>query len=435
MNHALREPNGRWTVTLRRYRVALGLAAVVLLLWAGTAVAAEVAGGDTYHLPRGEVVADDLYVSGDEVIIDGTVNGDLVAAGGYVEVNGVVTGDLIAVGGAVVVNGAVQDDARLAGGGIIVAGSVGDDLFVAGGGGGWPGAFAIPMTIGKRTLPQGIQLMPQAAVSGDAYLAGGQGTLAGSVGGDLWVGMGAAVFTGHVAGDATLNAQTLTVGDAAQVQGTLTTSSANAVAVPEGVAAAVRQEAVKQGAAVETPRNPVVSALWWLLRTVLLLLGLAVIGWVVWRLAPRAIAGPAAVMEERPVVAALYGLLAAVAVLPLSAALVFLAILVWNWFPGGVVMAAFTFGLSALVWLVSPVVTGLWLGRKLSAALGIVRGDLATLLLGIATIVVVGRLIALIPCVGDLTSGAIYMLSFALAVGSCLLARQRPAALVVAAEG
>jgi hypothetical protein len=283
------------------------------------------------------------------------------------------------------------------------------------------------MTLGDRTLPQGIQIMPQAAVTGDAYVAGGQGRIAGSVGGDLWVGMGVASFDGQVVGDATLNAQSLTVGDAAQVQGTLTVASGRDVDVPEDAAGMVREEELEQTPTRAVQRNPVVTALWWLLRTALLLLGLALVGWVVWTLMPRAIAEPVALMEERPVEAALYGLLAAIVVLPLSAALVLLAVVFWNWFPGGVVMLAFTFGVSALVWLISPVVTGMWVGSKVTATFGGPRGDLATLLIGIATIVLAGRLISLVPCVGDLTFWAIYLLSFALAVGSWLLARRRPA--------
>ena len=432
MNHALRILNGRWTDVLCRFGVALGLAGVVWVMATGTALAAEVASGDTYHLPRGEVIDDDFYVSGGEVIIDGTVNGDLVAAGGYVEVNGVVTGDLIAAGGAVVLTGAVQDDARLAGGGIIVSGSVGDDLFVAGGGG-WPGGFAIPMTIGDRTISQGVQLMPDASVGGDAYAVGGQGTVAGSVGGDLFMGMGTATFRGRVAGNATLYAQSLTVGDAAEVQGVLTVSSAGSPTVPDGVAGTVRKEPFPaKEAPAEASRNWAMSGLWWLVRTALLLIGLAAISWLVWSLGPSWIEQPVAVMEEHPMVAALYGLVAAVAVLPVSAALVFLAALIWNWFPGGVVMFAFTFGISVLVWLLSPVVTGLWLGRKLAAATGWVHSELASLLLGVATIVLIGRVVSLVPCVGELAFLAIYLVSFALAVGSLLMARRRSTTLVVA---
>src|SRR5690606_24713078 len=104
----------RWA---RRYRLALALSAVMAVLFAGTALAAEVASADeVYILPRGEVIEDDLYVGAGEILIEGTVEGDLVATGGYIEVSGVVMGDVIAAGGGIVISGAVQDDARVAGG-------------------------------------------------------------------------------------------------------------------------------------------------------------------------------------------------------------------------------------------------------------------------------------------------------------------------------
>ena len=133
---------GRLTRPWWRGRAVVGLVLTLLLLFSGTALAAEITGGEAYVLPRGQVINDDWVVSGGEVIIDGTVEGDLVVAGGYVEVNGVVMGDLLAAGGAVVVAGAVQDDVRVAGGGVILSGSVGDDLFAAAGGTAVPGQWA-----------------------------------------------------------------------------------------------------------------------------------------------------------------------------------------------------------------------------------------------------------------------------------------------------
>lgn len=76
-------------------------AALLALLAAAPVLAAEVAGGNSYRLEAGEVIADDLYVSAEEAIIAGTVEGDLIAAGAYVEVSGRVTGDatIAALGG------------------------------------------------------------------------------------------------------------------------------------------------------------------------------------------------------------------------------------------------------------------------------------------------------------------------------------------------
>lgn len=420
LRRALR-PLAHWA---RRSPVAMTLAGTLLFLLTGTALAAAVAGSEeVYILPKGQVVSDDLYVSAREVLIEGTVEGDLVAAGAYIEVSGVVMGDVIAAGAGIVVSGAVQDDARLAGGGIVVSGSVGDDLFAAGGGG-WPAALYVPMRIDGREVPQGVQFPGGASVGGDAYIVGGSGALAGSVGGNLFAGMNQLVFAGSVAGDADLNAARLTVAEAGRVQGTLRYSSSEAVGVPEAVATSVERKAWETQVQVRE-RKPVQGFLWWVVRTAVVIVGLWVIGWLALTFAPNALAAPLATLTREPAESGILGMVAAVAVLPVSAALVFLAILVWGWFPGGVAMAALLLGLVGVVWLVSPALTGLWLGRKLGDVTGAGQGDLVALLLGIALIVLVGRLLALIPCVGPLAYRMVYLLSFALAVGSWLMTLRR----------
>ena len=412
-----------------RRRVAAGLAILMVLLFSGTVLAAEVLEGDPYILPRGEVLNDDLYVAGSEVIIDGTVEGDLVVAAGYVEVNGVVMGDLMAAGGAVVITGAIQDDVRAAGGGVILSGTVGDDFFAAGGGG-WPGMASIPiigtMQTQGREVPQGVQVAAGASIGGDAFVGGGQGLIAGSIGGDLNAGMGNLTFSGQTAGDANLNAQTLSVLEGARVQGELRYSTGSDTVIPEGVAASVVQQPWNQTSAEETVTNPVGDLFRWLLRTGMAILGMVLAGWLIWTFASRQVTDLVAIMETRPMEAGIMGLLVAVLIVPLIGALTFLAVLFWGWFPGGVFMASFLLGLVALVWLLSPIVTGLWVGRKLAEVAGLDVGELPKLLLGMVAIVLVGRVLTVIPCVGDLAFLVIYLASFALTVGSWVLARWRP---------
>jgi cytoskeletal protein CcmA (bactofilin family) len=416
---------------MRQQRRGLWLGLTVLMVGfaflsgSGIARAAEFAGDERYVLERGQVISDDFYVSGGEVIIDGTVEGDLVVAGGYVEVNGVIMGDVIAAGGAIVIAGVVQDDVRAAGGAIIVTGSIGDDL-IAAAGGGWPGMV---VSAGNRTIPQGIQIAAGASIGGDAYVVGGQATVSGSIGRNLVTAMRAVVLSGRVGGNATLMGETIRVDERTRIQGTLTYRTANEITVPEGVAARVIREVVPDVAAtVIAPRNPILGFLGWVTRTLLILAGLMLLGWLAWSFAPQRMTTAVTVLEGRPVEAAIYGLLVAVAVFPVSAALVFLAVLFWGWFPGGVAMLTFLFGLFALLWLFSPVVTGLWLGRKLANATGRELGNLATIFLGVAVIVLVGRLLTFIPFLGELAFRAVYLLSFALAVGAWILARRQAAA-------
>jgi cytoskeletal protein CcmA (bactofilin family) len=402
------------------------LAGVLVVLVTGTAIGAEVVGGDEiYVLPTGEVISDDLYVTAGQVLIEGTVEGDLVAAGGFVEVSGVIMGDVFAAGGGVVISGVVQDDARLAGGGILVSGSIGDDLFAAGGGG--PGLGLMPWapwTVEGRSVPQGVQVAGGATIGGDSYLAGGSGSLAGSVGGDLYAAMRTFTFSGQVAGDASLTADNLTISPNSRVQGTLHYSTDEALTVPAEVAASVDAEPWADDAA-RTARSSLRSFLWWMVRTALIVVGLGLLGWLLLALAPNSLRRPVQALETEPVESGIYGMMVAVLVVPLSAALVFLAGLFWGWFPGGVVTFAFLFGLFGLIWLISPVITGLWLGRKLFDLLGWRGGDLPALLTGIALIVLTARVLGQIPCAGALVYLVLYLLSFALAVGAWIVARRQ----------
>ncbi len=396
----------------------------MLFLSTGHAFAAQVVGGgDVYQLPKGQVVDDDLYVSAREVIIDGTVKGDLVAAGGYVEVNGVVTGDLMAAAGGINVTGVVHDDARLAVAGIKISGTIDHDLMVGVGGG---SMFSLPFPIDNRSITQGFELAKTGVVGGDLYIGGGQGTIDGSIGRNLFAGMNDLSFGGHVRGNADLRAASLQIGDASQVGGTLKYTTPQQLTVPSSVAGQVTAEQWS----VETnqaPRRPFVGFLGWLLRTVMILVGLAILGWLLLQLAPKSMERASGALDLQPVNAAIYGVLIAVAVVPVSAALVFLAVLFWGWFPGGIVTFAFLFGFFALIWIFSPLITGLWIGRRIGAATGAIHGNLAALLAGIVVIVLGGRVFAAIPCIGGLVYGVIYLLSFAFAVGGLIIARRPPA--------
>lgn len=410
----------------KTYRpILIGALVLILLVIAGTAIAAEVASDEVYHLRQGEVIHDDLTVTGREIIIDGTVEGDLVALGASVIVNGIVTEDVIAAGAEVQINGVVQDDVRIAGAAIQVQGRVGDDLFAVGGSF-VPAIGAIPMNVRGRTVISGIRTEPSASVGGDAYIAGGQGSIEGVFRTDLFAAMNTLNFNAEVEGDAELYAENITFGNSANVGGDLRYSVSKESGTPKAGGVVTRSEPEEESEApARRERRPVIGFGWWLLRTLLMLIGTGLVAVIVLQLAPGAMTHPAIAVHEKPVEAALYGMLVAVAVLPLSAALVFLAVLFWGWFWGGAAAFTFVFGFFTLAWVLSPTVTGLWLGRWLLAHANFQRGDLYAVLAGVTVIVLTGRVLGAIPCVGVMAYGIVYLLSFALAAGGILLSLRK----------
>ena len=398
-------------VKKRVWSFAALVAAIVAVLVAGPMFAAEFGGGDTYRLPAGQVIEDDLTVVAQEIYIDGRVDGDLVAMGAYVEINGVVTGDVLAAGAEVRINGVVEDDVRAAGAGVIVTGRIGDHLFAAAGGG--EGAFS-PMQVSGRSVVQGVRIERGATVGGSAYLFGGEALINGAIANDLQAGAGTVVLNGEVGGDATLDVGKLTLGDTARVGGLLSYTAPEAASVPPGVAGDVRFEQREQPQTTPAPAFRPGQ----ILRPLLMLAGFALLGWLLLRFTPEALRRPAQALALRPGQAALYGIaaLALLFAVPLLSVLIFLAILLfWGWFPALMFALLLTAAL-ALAWTLSPLITGLWAGQALLRATGREASDFLALCLGVLLIVLLG----LIPWVGWLVG----LVSLVFALGALIVARR-----------
>lgn len=386
-------------------------AVAAALLLVGPAFAGEFAEGEIYRLAAGQVVEDDLTVTANEVYIDGTVKGDLLAFASYVEINGVVEGDLISAAGEVRINGNVLDDARVAGAGVTVAGSVGDDLYAAAGG---EGTGQIALGTG-RSVTQGLRIEPGAAIGGSAYVGAGSAFIGGAVDESLHVGAGTATLAGPVGRDADMAVGTLNVTDRAQIGGQLTYTADREIMVPPGVASAVQfEQRVTDEAA--PPENPVADYAWSATRIVMTLLGFALLGWLLLRFAPTSLRRPADALAARPGQAALYGI-AALAILflvPVLSGLIFFAVLAfWGWFPA-VMFAVLLTAALVLAWTLSPLVTGLWLGRMLWLDKERGYSDLAALVVGVILVM----LLSALPWVGWLVG----LSSLTLALGGLLAA-------------
>jgi hypothetical protein len=132
-------------------------------------------------LPASEVHDGWYFGAGDQVVIEGTVNGDAYVAGGLVEVDGTINGDLLVAGGQVNISGTVSDDVRAAGGNIQINGRVGKNISVAG------GSIAIGKSgsVGGGILGACGNLSVSGTVARDARVASGAMSLTGTINGNL----------------------------------------------------------------------------------------------------------------------------------------------------------------------------------------------------------------------------------------------------------
>ncbi len=394
------------TVSIRWLAVALVTFLAVTL--SSAALAAEFAGDEIYRLAEGEVVDDDFYIAATEIYINGTVKGDLFAVASYVEIgpNGVVEGDLWALGAGIVIHGTVLDDLRVAGSGVELTGTVADDAFFGAGG----GQAAIPTGAGTQAVTPGVTVTGE--IGGDTYVAAGDVDILGAIGGDFLGAMGTFDLSGTIGGDADIQAGEFSVADAARIGGELTYTAPEQRQIPAGVARDIQFEAPPES---ESTGGTLVGAIFgWIFRTIAIGVGVAILGWLLMRFRPNILVRPAAAIQSNPVETGLYGLLAAVVLIFIPIATLILVAFTWAFWGAlpGIAMFIFLVASSALVWFLSPLLTGYWLGEKIGQRLDGEYSPLLLLLIGALLIVVLGR----IPFLGWL----VYLLSFLLALGGLL---------------
>ena len=168
-------------------------------------VYAAVKSDDVTIVAADEVIDDDLFAAGSEVIIEGTVNGDLYAFANRISVHGTINGDVIAAGNTIEIRGSVRDDLRLAGSSILLVGAViGDSVSVAGN----DAAIDSSTTIGGGLLFGGSSLSLDGSV-GRGIMAGGQ----------------SARLDGPVGKTVRIAAEAVTIGSEAIIDGNLEYSS------------------------------------------------------------------------------------------------------------------------------------------------------------------------------------------------------------------
>jgi hypothetical protein len=170
------------TLFKARRPIFLILCAIVILGAVAPARAAEVRPGQDVVIPAGEVIDDDLIVTGQTITIDGTV-----------------TGDLVAIGQSIILNGVVEGSAALAAQDVIINGDVNGSIYT----GGYSLDLGETATAGRNLYFGGYSLntSPGSEVARNAFVGAYQMAHHGRIGQDLMIGLSAFDLNGEVGGD------------------------------------------------------------------------------------------------------------------------------------------------------------------------------------------------------------------------------------------
>ena len=355
-----------------RFVLGVALASAVALILPLAAFAADVRSGDDITIGPSDVVTDDLYAFGANVLVQGTVQGDVIAAGSNVTINGHVTGSVMAAGGALTVNGPVDGSVRVAGNRITLGAPVGTDVLVAG-----SAVTLNPVAeVGRDLLAAGTSMTVQAPVARNVMATGGTLTLGSSVGGAV---------------EATVS--NLVIESGASIEGPVAYVSAQPATVSPG---ANLQQPVQRTEPPTTRSSPpwMVGGLdifGWLRGFV----GLAIFGSLLALAFPRAATTVADTGEHRWLASLGLGFALLVA-LPVLALFVFIiGLLIGGWWIGPMLL-----GVYAMLLVVAYVAFAEWVGLTALRINKRTAHPAAAMLLGVLIVSLVGLIPVLGPLVG-----------------------------------
>lgn len=281
-----------------RFSGAGGAAVITgILLIPLPGLAPSISGGGTVIVPAGTTQTEDLYASGGDVIIEGTIEGDLVVLAGSLRITGRVDGDVLGlVGGDAVIGGDVIGSVRVVARNLVSDGAIGDDL---------AGSAMFADLRGR--------------VGRDVLMAALDGDVTGTIGRDLLGQYWTLKLNGTVGRNVDVAVQTLTVGASTSVEGELGYRSSAGARVSAGAR-------IDGGLIHRTSRLPLSLKAILRLVSILSVLAFVVSGVVALWAARRTVPRATAAIRSRPLRTALIGLgaliLAPLLAIPLALTLV-----------------------------------------------------------------------------------------------------------------
>lgn len=210
--------------------------------------------GDSVSIGQDQLIEGDFYTTANIINISGEVSEDLIAVGTEVNLNGTVGVDALIAGGNVDVHGAIGDDLRILGGNVIIAEPVLGDVFIIG---------------------ATVKVLSSASITGDITVIGGDFEIEAPVEGRILGWVESLRIDSAVSGDVEITTSNLTLGDRANINGSIQYISVNQLVRSQS--AVVGGEIVRNDPVVETAQQSIATlilpllallfsvALWYLL--------------------------------------------------------------------------------------------------------------------------------------------------------------------------
>jgi hypothetical protein len=151
------------------------------------------------NIPAGQVIDDDLFISADNVVMDGIVNGDLFISSSTTVVNGTVNGNLIVNSAQMTMTGQVQGSLVFTGQSAVINGQVSGAVYSTGA----SLQFGPQAEVGRNVFYAGYSLesKPGSRISRDLLVIGYQTLVHGEVARKLNFAGAALEIGGQVGGD------------------------------------------------------------------------------------------------------------------------------------------------------------------------------------------------------------------------------------------
>lgn len=189
------------------------LVSLIMLIFSSPVMAFDLRQGQTVTIASGEVVDDDLYIAGGDIVINGVVNGDVFAVGSSITINGKVDGGITFVGQNAVVNGEITKGLRFGGQSIIVSGRIGRDLII--------GSAQLSVSNTGR-------------IDGSLVFGTGTAKVDGIIGNSILGAGGELTLSNYVGGDVVLSVDKLTITTNADIQGNMKYTSPEEAEIQSG---------------------------------------------------------------------------------------------------------------------------------------------------------------------------------------------------------